>query len=169
VLLPDEPVSALDTELRSAMHALLADIRASVAPTIPIVTHDLAEASSGDSVGGRAEEVVVLVPQEILHVVGPHTDGAAATGRIESIRWEGARQVAYVRLDADPSRWGGPVNVLAEVAVGRTHRVGDSVAVGVVGPLVTVPAQGGHARVCRVARAGPATRLSRRVSPPRGS
>ncbi|MCA1783332.1 MAG: ABC transporter ATP-binding protein [Dermatophilaceae bacterium] len=197
VLLLDEPFSALDTELRSAMHALLADIRASVAPTILLVTHDLAEASSADTVavlvagrliqnapvetlyrdpaeravarllggfselptrpapgglltplgevtvvGGRAEEVVVLVRQEILHVVDPQVDGAAAAGCIESIRWEGARQVARVRLATDPSRWGGPVSVLAEVAVGRTRRVGDSVAVRVVGPLVTVPAQG---------------------------
>lgn len=45
VLLLDEPFSALDPELRSDMHALLAAIRAQVAPTVVMVTHDRDEAA----------------------------------------------------------------------------------------------------------------------------
>ncbi len=46
VLLLDEPFSALDPELRSDMHALLAAIRAQLAPTVVIVTHDREEAAT---------------------------------------------------------------------------------------------------------------------------
>ena len=45
VLLLDEPFSALDPELRSAMHALLADLRRRLNPTILMVTHDRNEAA----------------------------------------------------------------------------------------------------------------------------
>ena len=45
VLLLDEPFSALDPELRSDMHALLAAIRAQIAPTVVMVTHDRDEAA----------------------------------------------------------------------------------------------------------------------------
>lgn len=45
VLLLDEPFSALDPELRSDMHELLAAIRAQVAPTVVMVTHDRDEAA----------------------------------------------------------------------------------------------------------------------------
>lgn len=46
VLLLDEPFSALDPELRGDMHALLAAIRAQLAPTVVIVTHDRDEAAT---------------------------------------------------------------------------------------------------------------------------
>ena len=45
VLLLDEPFSALDPELRTDMHALLAQIRAQLNPTIVMVTHDRDEAA----------------------------------------------------------------------------------------------------------------------------
>ena len=54
VMLLDEPFSALDTGLRTAMHQLLGEVRAALDPTIVIVTHDLDEA-------GLAERVAVLV------------------------------------------------------------------------------------------------------------
>lgn len=43
VLLLDEPFSALDPELRTTMHELLAELRRSVNPTVLMVTHDLGE------------------------------------------------------------------------------------------------------------------------------
>ncbi len=46
VLLLDEPFSALDPELRSAMHELLADVREKLNPTILMVTHDHDEAAA---------------------------------------------------------------------------------------------------------------------------
>ncbi len=61
VLLLDEPFSALDPELRSAMHDLLLEVRAMLEPTTLIVTHDLAEAALADRVAvvvdGRIEQV----------------------------------------------------------------------------------------------------------------
>lgn len=46
VLLLDEPFSALDPELRSAMHELLAHVREKLNPTILMVTHDRDEAAA---------------------------------------------------------------------------------------------------------------------------
>ncbi|MDJ0314162.1 ABC transporter ATP-binding protein [Arthrobacter sp. H35-D1] len=46
VLLLDEPFSALDPELRAAMHELLAQLRRSVNPTVLLVTHDRSEAAA---------------------------------------------------------------------------------------------------------------------------
>ncbi len=45
VLLLDDPFSALDPELRTDMHALLAQIRRQLNPTIVMVTHDRDEAA----------------------------------------------------------------------------------------------------------------------------
>ena len=50
VLLLDEPFSSLDTELRAAMHELLAEVRAALSPTVMMVTHDLDEAALADRV-----------------------------------------------------------------------------------------------------------------------
>jgi putative spermidine/putrescine transport system ATP-binding protein len=63
VLLLDEPFSALDTELRSAMHRLLVEVRAALEPTLLMVTHDMAEAA-------LADEVAVLVEGRLAQV-GP--------------------------------------------------------------------------------------------------
>lgn len=53
-LLLDEPFSSLDRELRASMHDLLIEVRAALAPTILMVTHDLEEAA-------LAESTVVLI------------------------------------------------------------------------------------------------------------
>lgn len=45
ILLLDEPFSSLDTHLRDEMHGLLEDLRAELAPSIVLVTHDRREAS----------------------------------------------------------------------------------------------------------------------------
>ena len=61
VMLLDEPFSALDTALRSAMHELLGEVRAALDPTIVMVTHDLDEAALADRVAvlveGRIQQV----------------------------------------------------------------------------------------------------------------
>lgn len=53
-LLLDEPFSSLDRELRTSMHDLLGEVRAALAPTVLMVTHDLDEAA-------LAESTVVLI------------------------------------------------------------------------------------------------------------
>ncbi|EPR77563.1 putative ABC-transporter ATP binding protein [Leifsonia rubra CMS 76R] len=60
VLLLDEPFSALDPGLKDEMHAMIADIRAAVNPTILFVTHDRDEASA------MAERIVVLENGQLL-------------------------------------------------------------------------------------------------------
>ena len=50
VLLLDEPFSALDTDLRTARHDLLQEVRAILRPTVVMVTHDIGEASIADTV-----------------------------------------------------------------------------------------------------------------------
>ncbi len=45
ILLLDEPFSSLDSRLRDDMYSLMDDIRAELAPTIILVTHDRREAS----------------------------------------------------------------------------------------------------------------------------
>ena len=61
VLLLDEPFSSLDAGVRAAMHELLGEVRAVLAPTTVIVTHDLDEAALADRVavlvGGRVHQV----------------------------------------------------------------------------------------------------------------
>lgn len=60
VLLLDEPFSALDAGLRTSMHELLREVRAALAPTIVMVTHDLDEAGMADRasvlVGGCVQQ-----------------------------------------------------------------------------------------------------------------
>lgn len=55
VLLLDEPFSSLDTELRAAMHDLLAEVRGALSPTVLMVTHDLDEAALADRVAVLVE------------------------------------------------------------------------------------------------------------------
>ncbi len=65
-LLLDEPFSSLDRELRASMHDLLAEVRAALAPTILLVTHDLDEAA-------LAESTVVLIDGSV-HQQAPMTE-----------------------------------------------------------------------------------------------
>ncbi|GAA1448738.1 ABC transporter ATP-binding protein [Mycobacterium cookii] len=65
-LLLDEPFSSLDRELRASMHDLLVEVRAALAPTILMVTHDLDEA-------GLAESSVVLIDGRV-HQHAPMTE-----------------------------------------------------------------------------------------------
>ena len=60
ILLLDEPFSSLDSRLREDMYSLVDDIRAELAPTIVLVTHDRREAS------GLADSIAVLDGGRIL-------------------------------------------------------------------------------------------------------
>ena len=61
ILLLDEPFASLDVQLRQDMYHLIADIRAQLAPTIVVVTHDRQEASI------LADSIAVLDEGRILH------------------------------------------------------------------------------------------------------
>ncbi|MBG6192286.1 putative spermidine/putrescine transport system ATP-binding protein [Arthrobacter sp. CAN_A212] len=60
ILLLDEPFSSLDSRLRDEMYSLMDDIRAELAPTIVLVTHDRREASV------LADSIAVLDSGRIL-------------------------------------------------------------------------------------------------------
>ncbi|MEJ1154812.1 ABC transporter ATP-binding protein [Microbacterium marmarense] len=60
ILLLDEPFSALDPALRADMHALLAELRTELPPTMVVVTHDADEAAA------LAERIVVLADGQVL-------------------------------------------------------------------------------------------------------
>lgn len=55
VLLLDEPFTALDAHTRASMHDLLAEVRALLAPTTILVTHDMDEAAMADTVAVIAD------------------------------------------------------------------------------------------------------------------
>ncbi|MEW1708893.1 ABC transporter ATP-binding protein [Microbacterium sp. NPDC089190] len=61
VLLLDEPFSALDSALRADMHDLLEAVRADVAPTILLVTHDRDEAAR------VADRIALVEHGRLLH------------------------------------------------------------------------------------------------------
>lgn len=61
VLLLDEPFSALDPSLRADMHDLLESVRAAVAPTILLVTHDRDEAAR------VADRIALVENGRLLH------------------------------------------------------------------------------------------------------
>jgi putative spermidine/putrescine transport system ATP-binding protein len=65
VLLLDEPFSALDSQARAQMHALVAALRATVEPTLVLVTHDRAEAAA------LADTVAVLLDGHIVQQAPP--------------------------------------------------------------------------------------------------
>ncbi len=65
-LLLDEPFSSLDRELRASMHDLLGEVRAALAPTVLLVTHDLDEAA-------LAESTAVLIDGTV-HQQAPMTE-----------------------------------------------------------------------------------------------
>ncbi|VXB09040.1 ABC transporter ATP-binding protein [Nocardioides sp. AX2bis] len=130
-LLLDEPFSSLDRELRASMHDLLAEVRAALAPTILMVTHDLDEAA-------LAESTVVLVDGSV-HQHAPMAEVYQRPATVAVARLLGGfTEVAgTVRDGAHHSAW-GRLPVAAEAA-------GDGAAVLLVRreALRIEPADGG--------------------------
>ncbi|MEO6586668.1 MAG: ABC transporter ATP-binding protein [Knoellia sp.] len=141
VMLLDEPFSALDTALRSAMHELLMEVRAALDPTIVMVTHDLGEAGLADRVAvlveGRIQQVDPIdrlySAPETLAVArlvggfnelpgtiafGEHRSGLGAVTLPGSVKAEGPavllirkERLALAALDARPSFTGRVVQI----------------------------------------------------------
>ncbi|MFC6286130.1 ABC transporter ATP-binding protein [Nocardioides sp. GCM10027113] len=96
ILLLDEPFASLDPGLRQSMHQLLDEVRAALAPTIVMVTHDLDEA-------GLAERVAVV-----------GGGGVAQVGTVADL---------YARpRTLDVARLVGGFNELPGTAAGGRHR-----------------------------------------------
>ena len=158
VLLLDEPFSALDPGVREEMHRLLADLRAAVAPTVLLVTHDRQEAAV------VADTVAVLLdgriaqagPAEELHtrpatlVVSRFLGGAnEVPGRVEG----GAHVSALGRLRLPGPAAAGPgVLVVRQEAVVLT---GPGDAADVTGTVTRVTPRGARWRVEVATAAGP--------------
>ena len=72
VLLMDEPFGALDALTRSEMHRVLMAVREQVAPTIVLVTHDIAEAVAiADSVLVASPAPMRIVSRVCVADAGP--------------------------------------------------------------------------------------------------
>ncbi|MCW2163176.1 putative spermidine/putrescine transport system ATP-binding protein [Microbacterium hydrothermale] len=84
VLLLDEPFSALDSALRADMHDLLEAVRADVAPTILLVTHDRDEAA-------RVADRVALVEHGRLLHEGTVVDAYRRPGSLRAAELMGTR------------------------------------------------------------------------------
>jgi putative spermidine/putrescine transport system ATP-binding protein len=165
VLLLDEPFSALDPGVREEMHRLLADLRAAVAPTVLLVTHDRQEATV------VADTVAVLLdgriaqagPAEELHTrpatlaVSRFLGGAnEVPGQVEG----GAHVSALGRLALPVPVAAGPgVLVVRQEAVAVTGPGDDADATGTV---TRVTPRGARRRVEVATPAGP---LSAEVGP----
>ncbi len=100
VMLLDEPFSSLDQELRRSMHALLAEVRAAVAPTVLMVTHDLDEAA-------LAERVAVLIEGRIAQVA-PVIDLYARPADLSVARLVGGfNEIEGTVVDGQHRSWWG--------------------------------------------------------------
>ncbi len=109
VMLLDEPFSSLDPELRRSMHSLLAEVRAAVAPTVLMVTHDLDEAA-------LAEQVAVLVDGRIDQVA-PVTVLYARPATLSVARLVGGfNEVDGVVVDGEHRSWWGAVRLPVDCA-----------------------------------------------------
>ncbi len=99
-LLLDEPFSSLDRELRSSMHDLLGEVRAALAPTILMVTHDLDEAA-------LAESTVVLIDGTV-HQQAPMSELYARPASVPVARLLGGftEVRGVVRSGVHHSAWG---------------------------------------------------------------
>lgn len=99
ILLLDEPFASLDAQLREDMYALIQSIRAQLAPTIVLVTHDRQEASI------LADSIAVLDDGHILQ-----------HGTVHQLHYEPATQTVNRLL-------GGLNSVPGHVSAGRHHSV----------------------------------------------
>lgn len=99
-LLLDEPFSALDLELRLAMHELLLEVRAALAPTILMITHDLDEAA-------LAESTVILI-DGMVHQQAPMSELYQRPATLAAARLLGGftEVRGTVHDGAHHSRWG---------------------------------------------------------------
>ncbi|MFV0458325.1 MAG: ABC transporter ATP-binding protein [Actinomycetales bacterium] len=120
VLLLDEPFSALDTQTRNSMLELLVQMRAVLAPTILMVTHDLGEATVADQVaipvGGQ---LVQTGPPRDLYLKPADTSVAQLVGGFSELphRRDG---IDLLLTPLGPARVGGsgvecPVGVVTMV------------------------------------------------------
>jgi ABC-type sulfate/molybdate transport systems ATPase subunit len=99
-LLLDEPFGSLDRELRASMHDLLVEVRAALAPTILMVTHDLDEAA-------LAESTVVLI-EGTVHQHAPMAEIYRRPASLPVARLLGgfAELAGTVRDGVHHSAWG---------------------------------------------------------------
>jgi ABC-type Fe3+/spermidine/putrescine transport system ATPase subunit len=91
VMLLDEPFSALDVELRRAMHALLQEIRAAVEPAVVLVTHDVNEAA-------LADRVAVLIDGRVAQL-SPVTELYSAPATLSVARMIGGFNEVFGHVD----------------------------------------------------------------------
>ncbi|WP_049822072.1 ABC transporter ATP-binding protein [Arthrobacter sp. H41] len=145
ILLLDEPFSSLDSRLRDDMYSLVEDIRAELAPTIVLVTHDRREASI------LADSIAVLDEGRILQhgpVAQLHYQPAtlavnrilgglnALSGRVTG----GIHQSVFGRVPVQPGMVDGPAFLVMRQEAIRIVVTGEGTAVGSVTGLKSLGA-----------------------------
>lgn len=149
VLLLDEPFSSLDAGVRATMHELLAEVRAALAPTTVIVTHDLDEAALADQVAvlvaGRVHQVDTVArlyrqpaSREVARVLGGF---AEIEGHVE--RGSHHSALGVLPLPDTVGVTAGPATALVRREALRTTSVDDPTAV-LAGVVVAVRQRGLH-------------------------
>ncbi|MFM8973194.1 MAG: ABC transporter ATP-binding protein [Actinomycetota bacterium] len=152
VLLLDEPLGALDLQLRKQMQLELMRIQREVGITFVYVTHDQEEALvMGDRIAvmsaGRVEQVGY--PEDIYERPGTRfVAGFIGTSNIVEARVAG-RDGAFLRLDGAPGE-----RLLVEPPETRTLRPGDPIAFTVRPEKLSVVPEGGTPGPGRCATAG---------------
>ncbi|MBG6218225.1 putative spermidine/putrescine transport system ATP-binding protein [Arthrobacter sp. CAN_A6] len=149
ILLLDEPFSSLDSRLRDDMYSLMEDIRAQLAPTIVLVTHDRREASA------LADSIAVLDEGRILQhgpVAQLHYQPATLAvnrilGGLNALPGHvtgGVHHSVLGRIRVQPGMTSGPAFLVMRQEAIRIVVTGEGAAVGSVTGLKSL---GAHALV----------------------
>jgi putative spermidine/putrescine transport system ATP-binding protein len=128
VLLLDEPFSALDPALRSEMHELLSELRATVEPTILLVTHDRHEAAV------VADTVAVLLDGRIAQHATPDRLHTAPASLAVHAFLDGKNVVEGRVVDGRHASRLGALALPEPVADGAGHLVIRQEVLGLTGP-----------------------------------
>ena len=162
VLLLDEPFSALDPAVRSAMHQLLLELRAAVEPTVLLVTHDRHEAAAvADTVAVVLEgRVAQHARSDVLHARPASLALSRFLGGLNEVPGRcdhGAHLSALGRLElpglAGATSGGPAVLVVRQEAVRVV--AADDPAADAVGTVVRVSPRGARSLVEVATAAGP--------------
>ncbi len=159
VLLLDEPFSALDSALRADMHDLLEAVRADVAPTILLVTHDRDEAA-------RVADRIALVEHGRLLHEGTVVEAYRRPGSLRAAELMGTRNAVpgEVRGGIHRSALGevaatgladGPATLVFRQEDVRVDDRPDAASLGVVGTVEARRPVGARSEV--IVRAGALT------------
>lgn len=159
ILLLDEPLSALDAQVRTRLRDQIRKIQKEVGITTIFVTHDQTEAFA------MSDRIVLMGSEGILQVAEPSEIYAHPSHR-EGASFIGQRNEVKVTADQGRLRWEGLIDLPSPVPDGEKVRCSfraESVQVGLTGEMA--PALSATAYVHRRTYLGETSSLKLRVGP----